>query len=441
MGLFQLDIDLKQLPERVFFLVLVFYPLFSVIVWEVMGMNPEYVFGFICFGYLTILLYNIYKRGKNLNVPYYILIFTVFTVYTVLSSIFISNEFIEKGAFNYLYSSSIVRTLIAFIIVENTCFSSRQMKFAIKMIGLTLVLAALVSVIQIFEPLFLIKDDDFIQGLSPDRMVEYYKTNPALETGRIDRTLEGYRLSIFSYMGGISVGIDCIAIFSLLIALKANKWLKMAVWVIAAALVSFLSSARWIMLNFLIVASQQFWYARNQVFIILKYSFYLIVLILLLVSATELAGIDIQKFIEERMLDDSASTRVLAFEVFLKVYPDNPIFGTGGVDTEKVRLLLKGRSSQIHVGYLKLFYYYGLIGGLLYLSFLAALLIRMWKIARQSKYWGGFFAILTFAIANLTLVEFSLFYYGLLLALIFSKYFYEESINNLSSININTSRD
>ena len=396
MGLFQANIDLKKLPERVFFLVLVFYPLYNVILFEGTGMNPEYVFGFICFGYLTILLYNIYKRGKNLHVPYYILIFTVFTVYIILSSIFISNQFIEKGAFKYLYSNSIVRTLIAFIIVENAYFSSRQIKFAIKILGLTLVLAALVSVIQIFDPLFLIKDGDFVQGLSPERMVEYYKTNPALDTGRIDRTLEGYRLSIFSYMGGVSVGIDSIAIFSLLIALKANKWLKTAVWVIAAALVSFLSSARWIMLNFLIVASQQIWYTRNKVFIVLKYTFFAIIILILSAPAAEMAGIDMQKFIEERLLDDSAGTRLLAFEVFSKVYPENPIFGTGGVDTEKVILLLKGRSSQIHVGYLKLFYYHGLIGGLLYLSFLAALLTRMWKMARLSRYWGGFFAILTF---------------------------------------------
>ena len=94
--------------------------------------------------------------------------------------------------------------------------------------------------------------------------------------------------------------------------------------------------------------------------------------------------------------------------------------------------LIRGRTSQIHVGYLKLFYYYGLVGGLLYLAFLASLMNRMWKIARQSNYWGGFFAILAFVVANLTLVELDLFYHGLLLALIFSNHFYHNRSKNLS---------
>lgn len=96
-------------------------------------------------------------------------------------------------------------------------------------------------------------------------------------------------------------------------------------------------------------------------------------------------------------------------------------------------MLLNGRSSQIHVGYLKLFYYYGLVGGILYLTFLGLLLKRMWGIGKVSSYWGGFFAFLAFAIANLTLVKFDLFHYGLLLAILFSNFFYKLSDNTLRS--------
>ncbi len=93
-------------------------------------------------------------------------------------------------------------------------------------------------------------------------------------------------------------------------------------------------------------------------------------------------------------------------------------------------LLLAGRSSQMHVGYVKLFYYYGLVGGLLYLTFLTSLLLRMWKIGRQCNYWGGFFAFLAFVIANFTLVRFDLFYCGLLLALVYTNHFYLKSVSN-----------
>ena len=40
----------------------------------------------------------------------------------------------------------------------------------------------------------------------------------------------------------------------------------------------------------------------------------------------------------------------------------------------KLRQFLKGRSSQIHVGYLSLFYLYGLIGGVFFISFLKSIL-------------------------------------------------------------------
>ena len=84
--------------------------------------------------------------------------------------------------------------------------------------------------------------------------------------------------------------------------------------------------------------------------------------------------------------------------------------------------LIQGRTSQIHVGWLKLLYYYGIVGALIYLSFVVALLRHLFLRAKKSKYWGSFFALLAFVVANFTLVELSPLYHGLLLALIFSRY-------------------
>ncbi len=424
--------DLRNLPKFIFSLILVFYPFFSFLVYEGTGVNPDYLFGFICLSILLIKLYAIYSAGENLVVPSYIAIFGVFTAYIILSSIFVSDLFIEKGAVKYFYSNSFIMTFVGFLIIENTCFPKKWIKLAIKILGVVLIISAIVSVIQIFEPLFFIKNRSVIEGFSYDRIAEYYDNNPEEETSSMSRLLDGYRSSIYSYISGLSVGIDTMAIFSLLIALKTKKWVKTALWVIAAALVSFLSSSRWIMVNFLIIGSQNIWISKNKILNTVKYGLYGLTLLVFLVPLLEFSGLDIQRFTEERLTDNSASTRILAFEVFSKVFPDHPVVGTGGVDTQEVQRLLGGRSSQIHVGYLKLFYYYGLIGGLLYLAFLFALLKRMWHMSRSSNYWGGFFAILAFAIANLTLVEFSLFYHGLLLALIFSNHFYDERTKNFS---------
>ncbi|MFC2149025.1 O-antigen ligase family protein, partial [Bacteroidota bacterium] len=408
-------------------------PLFSFLIYEGTGVNPSYLFGFICLCLLIIRLFSIYSSAKNLLIPNYVILFGVFTFYTILSSIFVSNELIEEGAFKYLYSNSFLLTFFAFVVIENTSFPPSWMKIAIKVLGFTLIIAAIVSVVQIFEPLFLVKGKSLIKGLSFERIEEYYRNNPEEETGSISRFLSGYRLSIYSYINGISVGIDTICILSLLIALKSQNWVKTGVWVVAAALVSFLSSARWIMLNFLVVASQIIWISKNKLLNTFKYVLFGVMIIIFLVPIIEYSGMDIQKFIEERLLSKSAYTRILAFEIFSKVYLDNPIFGTGGVNTPKMERLISGRTSQIHVGYLKLFYYYGLVGGVIYLTFLASLLNRLWKMAQRSNYWGGFFAFLAFAIANLTLVELDLFYFGLLLALIFSNHFYYEGDKSLSS--------
>ncbi len=422
-----LTADLRNMPKFLFFLILILYPLFSIVVYEGIGMNINFVFGLVCLCFLIFRIYSIYWAGYNLRIPYYIIIFGIFITYAILCNIFVSIELKTEGAVKYLYSNAFLATFIAFLVCENTNFPPKWIKFAINVLGLTLILSAIVSVIQISKPLFLIKDDYFIPGLSFERLTEYYNNHGKERMGLINRFLNGYRFSIYSYINATSVGIDSLAILSLLIALKANHWIKTVIWVIAAAFVSFLSSSRWIMLNFLIIVSQNIWLTKNKILNIIKYGVFGISLMLILIPALKFLGIDIQQFIEGRLTDNSANTRIIAFEVFFKVYPDNPIFGTGGVDTAKMQQLLGGRSSQIHVGYLKLFYYYGLVGGCLYLAFLVSLLVRLWKRARESDYWGGFFAILAFAIANLTLVVFDLFYYGLLLALIFSNHFYNEN--------------
>lgn len=423
---------MNKIPQYLFFLILLLYPLFSFIVYEGSGIRPNNVLGLICLVFLILKLLTIYRDGDTLKIPNYIVVFGIFTLYTIISNILLSDEFVEEGAFKYFYSNTFLLTFIAFLVVENLNISSKWINIAIKILGVTLVFAAIVSVIQVMEPLFLIKGKNLIQGMSYDRIQEYYRLNPEEESGSISRFLAGYRLSIYSYINGLSVGLDALAIFSILLALKQNNWIKTGIWITAAALISFLSSARWIMLNFVIIVSQIIWVGKNKLWNSAKYGLYIIAMLLIMIPIIKYSGIDIQQFKQERLLSRSAYTRILAIEIFSEVYVDAPIFGTGGVDTPEMERLIRGRTSQIHVGYLKLFYYYGLVGGLLYLAFLATLMNRLWKVARKSDYWGGFFAFLAFVIANLTLVELDLFYHGLLLAIIFSNHFYFEKHKKIS---------
>ncbi|MGS0525509.1 O-antigen ligase family protein [Zobellia nedashkovskayae] len=342
----------------------------------------------------------------------------------------------DEGLVKALYSNSILLTFYGLFIVENTVFPKYWLRIGVKILSVSLFFAAIVSIIQIKDPLFFARNI-YVKGLTFEQLVEYYNSHGYESTARIRRFLTGYRNSIFSYINLASVGIDGIAIFSLLIAIKTKSKLRILFFVIFAGLVSFLSSSRWIMLNFLIVASQSVWLSKNKVSGILQFVVYSLGILTLLFISLYAIGFDIESFIENRLMSKSADTRFLAFEVFDRVFPENPIFGTGGTDTELMVELLGGQSSQIHVGYLKLFYYYGLIGGVLYLGFLGTLLIRLWKMAKASNYWGGFFALFAFAMINLTLFELSLFYYGLMLAIIFANHFYREEKQNVNMVQAN----
>ena len=80
-------------------------------------------------------------------------------------------------------------------------------------------------------------------------------------------------------------------------------------------------------------------------------------------------------------------------------------------------------SSQIHVGYLCGLVYFGIIGAFFLFGFWFQLTKHLYKNAKRTKYWGAFFAFLVFLSANLSLVKFHVFFYGILFALIFDKYY------------------
>lgn len=428
--------DIRNWPKHLFlFSLLVFPGLAYLVTRPAIDITSYMALGIICVAFLVYRLIEVYRKGENLVIPIYVVLFGLFTGYTLFCHMFVSGYFQERGI-KFFFSNSIWLAFVAMIIVENVKFSEKVMLWAQKILIVLLLLAAVVSLIQITNPLFMVNDQLLVQGLSYDRMAEYYQGGTQGlskgQIGYIQRFMEGYKLSIFSYINGISVGMDSLAVLSVLIAWNHLRISSKGFVFIFGAVISFLSSSRWIILGFFIVASQLFLVGNNKVKRVLYFITFSVVLIAVLALGASLMGFDIEQYINQRLLSDSASTRLLAFEVFGKVFPENPILGTGGVDTDEMVRLLAGHSSQIHVGFLKLFYYYGLLGGTLYLAFMISFLVRLWKRAKVSGYWGGFFAILSFFVANLTLFELSPFYFGPLLALIFANHFYSKTGNKSS---------
>jgi len=154
-----------------------------------------------------------------------------------------------------------------------------------------------------------------------------------------------------------------------------------------------------------------------------------------------LIGIDVNNLLAQRILETnkggfiggSASTRILAFEVFFKLFPNDPIFGVGSQITSDLLKELAGRSSQLHVGYLSLLYYFGIIGGVLYLGFIYYFTKSLYRNAKIHGYYSPFYSWIGFLLANLTLNYIIPFECGILIVLLLDKYYliaYKEKFSN-----------
>lgn len=413
--------SINDIRALVILSILSVFPFFAYISLDFLGRDPKYIFSFLCYLFLAEFLFSSFKTGRSIRVPYYLIVFGIFNVYAILTGIFVSGHLLKVGLIKFLYSDLFFTSFWVVLLIENTHFPEKFIRVTIQILFATLLIAAVVSVIQISKPLFFVNVDIPLGEDASFESILAFSPVPGEENSVTELIKERRILSIYTWINSRSAGFDAIAVLSLLFGLRTLSLKKKFLAALAGGFISFLSSSRWIMLNFFVVLSQYFVTAKNKFFNIFKLLFLSVAIIFVIGYGASYFGYDVERFVNERLFDETAGTRLYAFEIFSRVYPTRPILGTGGEDTPDMERLLFGRTSQIHVGYLKLFYYYGLVGGIIYLFFLGVLFWQLWLRARQSSYWGSFFAFLAFAAANLTLVEFDIYYHGLFLALIFSK--------------------
>jgi len=154
--------------------------------------------------------------------------------------------------------------------------------------------------------------------------------------------------------------------------------------------------------------------------------------VMISLSVAKAMGYNIQQVIDERILEKStnmgsANTRILSFYVFLKIFPEHPIFGVGPRTQTEVIRLLGGRAPIIHIGYLSYLYYYGLVGCFFFFLAVFYLLRDAWVIGTKYDFWGAFYGLLAFCFANTTLVYFNLSEMGIVLIVLYLRYFKETS--------------
>ena len=380
------------------------------------------------------LLVVLKEESQSIKFPKYLLFYFLFILYDFYSEFLKLDRTFE---IKYLFSNRLIGGFNFIFIIENISIPKKYYTFILSISWKILLIAVIVIMIQqaIDPSFFLHMDSEESRFIS-----QAYQTESRL-------------FSIYSWIGGLtSIGFCFVPIFILIVEHLYRKKKNIILWVILGLIFSLLTKARWIMLNTMLVFAILF---INQKVNVKKSLKYIILVPLIFISSFYIlkgVGINIEGIINTRILESdkrnfnekSASTRLLAFKAFNELYWDNPFFGKGnikygmaapeGKQDAKLSRFLRGRSSQIHVGYLSLLYIYGLVGAILFLSFLFMLLKRLYNDAKVTKVWAPFLGFLGFAIANLTLVTFEFFYMGFIIVLVANRY-YTQNLDVKKAVN------
>lgn len=380
--------------------------------------NSNYEYFYLLFSMIVIM--KIIVEGEKLFFPKYLKFFFLFLLYSILNDIIILNILDTMSIAKYIANNIFLIAFLVFIIVENTLIPPKFLKISNTLLFSIIILSFIVSVVQMFNPSFFVQIDQSEKYLN---MILYER---------------GSSLSIYSWLGRNSLGISFIAISCVytgqLLLNKKNTTLIL----ILSGTISFLSKGRYVMVSFLYNLFQRYFYGKRDFIKITKTIFYILTIVLLTLGFLQyVLKVNVNNIIEERILETNkptlyekgASSRLIAFEVFSEIFPINPFFGAGMKNTAKLDEILEGRSSTIHVGWLYIFYTYGIFGGFLFIIFFFHLLKNLTMVARISGFWGSHSAFITFALANLTLPYFKLFEMGLVIALIYNKIYKQNIIS------------
>ncbi len=407
------------------------YPLFAIFSLMVLGSAPNNITGSL----MVLILFYVLLNTKTLVFNKFLLFYALFFIYITVLDFFKLNY--DFSPIKFLYANKNLHFLIFLMLLQ---IDNKVMNFSIRNVYAILLIIVLLSVIVIiiqqFSPRFFVNIDIIERYLEP-------------EGGSISIKEELRSPSIYSWSSRLGVGFIFIPFSAIIINkyLIEKKNFLAFTFLFLCFLVAILSKARWVMINALILFIMGFRYNKKGFTRSIKIIFGLTLSLILAYNVLLLVGINIDVFIANRILETdqgefiqgSAYSRLIAFEVFFKLFPQEPIFGVGTQVTKELYQALAGRSSHIHVGYLTLFYQYGIIGGLLYVGFIYSLTKSLINNMKIHKYYAPFYSWIGFLVANLTLTLLIPFEAGILLVLLLDKYYlivYKNRIIRLSVMSV-----
>ena len=402
---------MNKFVQNLFLILLPFYPIWA---WLCFSLTNKSIYLFADAILLPLALYLIITVNKKL--PLYLIFFIIFTFYHI-GSVFITNTFpTDSNKLYYILSQPHLLACVLFIIIEHTVFDNPFIEKLNRLIFFIVILSLVVSVIQIKFPSF------------------FFNAAFDLDSGYRD----GRRCaSIYSWTDLNSLGITFPILISILVSFYQKKKSSLAIIVFAGIVVSFLSKARYVMISGIVVLSQLFFNAKISAIKKASFVLMLVVGIYFIVVAANSFGYNINDVIENRILEKdndmgSAKARIRSYEVFKVVFPENPWFGVGPETRKKALDLLNGEVTIIHVGYLSYLYFYGIVGFSILLLSMFFLFRDTWKVGKRDNFWGIFYGLISFCLANITFVYFNFNEMGIVISIIYLRYFnYRSALKSL----------
>jgi hypothetical protein len=372
---------------------------------------------------LPVALY--YLANGRKQVPKYLVCLMLFTAYS-LYSVFANNSMPDNTSpFFFILNDASLLACILFIIIENIEFTEKEMNRLTRGILLVVGISLVVSVLQM-------KDTSIF-------------FNPNMEDGLIGLGEErNSAFSIYSWVALNSVSVTFPALIAILVNFYEPKRLVFYIILLSAIIVPFLNKGRAFMIATLVVLSQLIFDSQRALSKRVTYVFGFVIGIFFLIAVAGEVGINIQEIIDNRILEKdsdmaSAKSRLTSYTVFMKVFPENPVFGVGPKTQDNVIDLLLGEANIIHVGYLAYLYYYGILGCIFIFLALFFLLKETWIVGKRSGFWGSFYAFLAFAFGNFTFEYFVFSEMGLVLAVLYMRYYggpYLESLKQPTELKV-----
>jgi len=386
----------------------VLYPFFPLWAWVCLQFLHFPVEKILVFMLLPSAFYVIWTM--RVRFPAYLFFFSLFTLFHLWTVYY--NDLLPTNTnwTFYIFSDYNVLAFVLFFVLENTNFDD---EFIIRMNKFTfyiLMLSLLVSIIQIKNSMFFFN----MEGGADDWDSIYFE--------------DQRNASIYSWVSLNSVGVTFPFLLAIMLSVYQIRSKEFPFISFSGIVVSFLTRARYVMISSIIAFSQLF--IGKRIRATSKFSLIIgfIAGLLLLIGAAQMAGFDIQKVIDDRILEKdsdmgSAKARILSYEVFLKKFPEHPYIGVGPKTRDDVVDLLGGEAPIIHVGYLSYLYYYGALGAALLFICLILLLYDSWKVGRLYGFWGAFYGFTGFVLANATFVYFNMSEMGIVMGLIYMRYY------------------